>query len=215
MNEYVIQVSSGTGPAEARRFVVRLADKLERLCDRHGLSVSDVAFHGDEAEPRSVVLRVRGDVPRCLGAEEGSHALIHRSPKRGSRARKRWFASVTIFEAIDCEATDAEVNRSDLVITACRAGGPGGQHVNKVASAVRVEHVPSGICVRVASERSQQANIGQAIRRIAALLRERTQRTRAAEGEARRALHYRVVRGNAIRTYDLNENGALAEEAAK
>ena len=212
MNEFVIQISSGVGPEEVRRFVSKLAARFERLCETYGLEIRDIAFQGAEDAPRSVAQRVRGDVLRCMGSEQGSHVLIHRSAERGRSARKRWFAAVTILEAAEEVGQSALVDSDDLVITACRAGGPGGQHVNKVSTAVRVEHVPSGITVRVASERSQKANIAHAVRRLAGLLRTRAQSLRAAEAETRRLAHYSVVRGNAVRSYALTEDGALVEE---
>ncbi|HSO32476.1 MAG TPA: peptide chain release factor-like protein [Labilithrix sp.] len=213
MNEHILQISSGVGPVEARRFVHQLADRLERLAERHGLAICDVACQGSETAPRSVTVRVRGDLPGELRAEQGSHQLIHRSKERGRAARKRWFAAVRIFEAEHDRAGNAAIDRDDLVITACRAGGPGGQHVNKVATAVRVEHVPSGISVRVASERSQKANIAHALRRLGALLEARANAHRARHVEARRGAHYRVIRGNPVRMYTLTDDGALQEES--
>jgi protein subunit release factor B len=214
MNEYVIQISSGVGLEEVRRFVFKLAGRLERLCEKHGLAIRDIAFQGDEDAPRSVALRVRGDVIQWIGAEQGSHVLVHRSAQRGRSSRKRWFAAVTIIEAAEDTHDGAHIDRDDLIITACRAGGPGGQHVNKVSTAVRVEHVPSGINVRVASERSQKANVDHAVRRLAALLQTQAQTRRAAEAERRRLAHYSVVRGNAVRSYALTEDGALVEAEA-
>jgi len=105
----------------------------------------------------------------------------------------------------------ATISRDDLVITACRAGGPGGQHVNKVSSAVRVQHVPSGLCVRSAGARSQKANLDQALRRLAALLREQAEASRATDRSERRGAHYRVERGRPIRTYGLDDDGDLIE----
>lgn len=212
MNEYIIQVSSGAGPEEVRRFVFELASRLERSCESHGLEIRDIAFQGDEDAPRSVQLRVLGDVIRWIGPEQGSHVLVHRSAQRGRSSRKRWFAAVTITEAARETSESVHIDRGDLVVTACRAGGPGGQHVNKVSTAVRVEHLPSSIHVRVASERSQKANIEHAVRRLAALLRARTQARRASEAKTRRLSHYRVVRGNAVRSYRLTDDGALVEE---
>ena len=97
----------------------------------------------------------------------------------------------------------------DVTITACRAGGPGGQHVNKVSTAVRVRHVPSGLVVRVASERSQKANVMKAMRRIARLLDEAARARTAEARDAQRQTHASLVRGDAVRTWVMSRAGLL------
>jgi protein subunit release factor B len=210
---YAVQISSGVGPVEARRFVPLLAARLERACAERGLAVLDVVSSGDDGAPRSITLHVAGDVPGALVSEVGSHELACRSGDRGRAARKRWFAAVTL-HAMPSPAVGAVLPvRDDLIITACRAGGPGGQHVNKVSSAVRVQHVPSGLAVRSAGERSQKANLDHALRRLAGLLAERAQAASDAGERARRLAHYRVERGRAVRSYVLDRDGALVERS--
>ncbi|HVK72693.1 MAG TPA: peptide chain release factor-like protein [Kofleriaceae bacterium] len=208
MTTFALQITSGVGPIEARRFVARLAARLERRAHAVGLDVTEVAASGGDDGPRSIILYLRGDAPGRLADELGTHALVDRS--RGRTARKRWFAAVTLHPHRPSEAR-IELGRDDLEITACRAGGPGGQHVNKVATAVRVRHVPSGLSVRSAGERSQQANLAQALRRLAGLLQDRADARRAGDRRDRRDAHYRVERGRAIRTYTLDPDGALRE----
>jgi protein subunit release factor B len=210
---YAVQISSGVGPVEARRFVPLLAARLERACAERGLAVLDVVSSGDDDAPRSVTLHVAGDAPAALVSEIGSHELVCRSGDRGRAARKRWFAAVTLHAMPAVAAGAVLPARDDLVITACRAGGPGGQHVNKVSSAVRVQHVPSGLAVRSAGERSQKANLDHALRRLAALLAERAQAASDAGERARRLAHYRVERGRAVRSYVLDRDGALVERS--
>lgn len=206
---YVIQISAGTGPSEARRFVAKLAARLEALCEAGSLVVLDVSTHGDETEPHSVSIRVAGDAEATLDAERGSHVLVHRSQARGKAARKRWYAAVTIVAIEAATFVEDEVQSCDLVVTACRAGGPGGQHVNKVSTAVRVYHRPSGLSVRVASERSQKSNLSRAILRIGSLLRTHDQNRQSAEKKSLRSSHYRLVRGESVRAYGLDASGAL------
>ena len=207
-----IQISAGVGPAEARRFVFLLAARLEALAEARGLLVGDVVASGDGAAPRSITLYLEAGDALALADELGTHALIMRSDRRGRDARKRWFAAVTLHEVQDAPVTGA-IARDDLVITACRAGGPGGQHVNKVSTAVRVEHVPSGLTVRSAAARSQKANLDQAIARLSALLAARDHAQRADGERARRMAHYQVERGRPIRTYTLVDDGALEERS--
>ncbi|MEO8699919.1 MAG: peptide chain release factor-like protein [Kofleriaceae bacterium] len=210
-NDHDLLVTSGVGPRESRRFVHQLAVHLEALAERCDLAVIDVvrsASTDDDDAPRSVTLRLRGDAD-VLAGECGTHVLVHKSPARSRFSRKRWFAAVTLHAAPAEPTVLVELPRDDLVITACRAGGPGGQHVNKVATAVRVEHVPSGLAIRCAAGRSQKANLDQALRRLAGLLRTRDADRVAEAGAARRDAHYRLERGRAIRTYRLDDDGLL------
>jgi peptide chain release factor 2/peptide chain release factor len=199
-------VTSGVGPVEVRRFVAKLSERLERLCEEAGVRVYEIVFQGPESEPRSASLHVRGAINQ-LASEAGTHVLVHRSAARGGASRKRWFASVSIEGPLPVSST--AVLEADIKVTACRAGGPGGQHVNKVSSAVRIEHVPSGIRVRVAQERSQKANVRQAVARIASLLESRSAAASASARSATRQKHYQVTRGQAARTYTLGRDGEL------
>jgi putative peptide chain release factor H len=208
-------ITSGVGPAEARRFVALLADRLERLADQRGVVVREVVTRGgDDRAPRSITLRLHGDALGQLSDELGTHVLLQRSATRGRSARKRWFAAVTSYPALPGDTAAPAIPRDELVITACRAGGPGGQHVNKVASAVRVHHVPTGIAVRCAAARSQKANLDEALRRLAGVLRERAIAQRTADAATRRSAHYRLERGRAVRVYQLDAVGQLVERSA-
>jgi len=216
MTDHDLLITSGVGPAEARRFVAQLAARLEQLAEQRGLEVREVIASGGDADaPRSITLRVRGDLMGQLAGELGTHVLVQRSTARGRASRKRWFAAVSFHASPADDATDdiTTIPRDALVITACRAGGPGGQHVNKVSSAVRVQHLPSGIAIRSAGARSQKANLDQALRRLVGLLRDRADARRADGEAARRDAHYRLERGLAVRTYQLDDDGVLVERS--
>jgi putative peptide chain release factor H len=205
----IVQVSAGMGPPEVRAFVARLAARLEDECAARGLRVLDVTTVGDPEAPFSVALHVAAGSPGLpvagrLADLVGTHALVARSRDRGRRARKRWFAGVSVHAAPGAdEGARVAIDPADVEITAARAGGPGGQHVNRTASAVRAVHRPTGIAVRVTDERSQHRNRERALARLAAILGARAR----AQHERRRAVqrhsHYELVRGNPVRTWRL------------
>jgi len=215
MSRHALQISSGVGPVEVRRFVAALSAHLEGLALARGLAIEELACHGELEAPRSATLYLLGDAPGLLAEQLGTHELVHRSPQRGRSARKRWFVAVSLHaEALASRATSAavpELPAEDLEITVCRAGGPGGQHVNKVSTAIRVRHLPSGLSVRAAASRSQKANRDQALRRLAELLGERDRVAARRVVNERRLAHYRVERGRPVRSYTMNDDGALVD----
>lgn len=208
MRRWILQISSGTGPVEARRFIALLGPRLaDELAARGQRITADVVF-GDPSAPRAVQLRFDGD-GQGLHELVGTHALVARSEARGKRSRKRFFVGAELFE--EEERSSAPVCEEDVEITTCRAGGPGGQHVNRTESAVQAVHRPSGVRVRVETERSQHANRKRALALIARALSFRTQAAIERAGSERRLAHWRVRRGGATRTYRLDGRGRLVE----
>ncbi len=217
MTTYLLHVTAGRGPGEARAFVGRLAERLGELCARAGLELVRREAEGPAGAPHSVALLVRGPAG-ALAGEVGTHALVAPSDQRGKAARKRWFAGVSLDEVPPGEDPFAPAARprlapGDVVVRATRAGGPGGQNVNKVASAVRAEHRPSGLRVRVTSERSQHQNRRAAFARLEAALARAESERRAGRGRALRGRHDALVRGAPVREYRLDAAGRLAARA--
>jgi peptide chain release factor len=209
MKRHVIVISSGYGPVEVRQFVARLAQRIESVCEQLGLLLEEVVVHGDENAPGSVELFIGGDEVLLTG-ELGTHALVARSDFRGKASRKRWYASVTRHDAAPlADSVDLALDPRDLEITAMRASGPGGQNVNKTSTAVRIRHLPSGLVVRVADERSQKSNLRQAMARLTWLLRDRENRNSAKRETQKWATHARLERGFPVRTYTLSPRGEL------
>jgi protein subunit release factor B len=205
MTTFLLMISAGAGPAEARQFVALLANRMVSMAAQRRLVLT--LRSDDGAPPRSVRLFFRGD-PVAVSDLVGTHALVYAA--RGPNARKRWFASVTCHPAIP--GGSVPLRREDVVLAATRAGGPGGQRVNKVASAVRAVHVPSGIAVRADGERSQTANRRVALARLSAELAERARAAEGAAAAARRAEHHRLQRGGAAWTYRLVDEALVPEE---
>lgn len=203
---WVVRASAGTGPIEVCRFVQALAPALAELAHARGLEVESESACADRSgeAARSIELLLRGPALAGFADMLGTHELIDASRRdrsgRHRGARKRWFAAVTI--ACHVEAlTTIELDPDQLEWSFTRSSGPGGQHVNTTASAVRLLHRPSGVSVRVGEGRSQHHNRTLALARLAARLSGRD-RLDAAEREAERRLgHYRIVRGEAVASW--------------
>lgn len=208
---WIVQVSAGMGPPEVRAFVARLADWLEDECAARGLRVTGVVTAGDPEAPFSVAIHVTG-APGVLADLAGTHALVARSRARGRRARKRWFAGVSVHPAPRDPVAAAAIDPAEVEITAARAGGPGGQHVNRTASAVRALHRPTGIAVRVTDERSQHRNRERALARLAAILAARAHAQHQSRRALRRDAHYAFERGNPVRTWRLADRAGRGAE---
>lgn len=193
-----LQISSGRGPIEARRFVRLLADHVAGAL---GVTPSFVGPVDAPVSATIVVETPTGSSPAAL-SWVGTHVLL--APLRGKGGRKRWFVEVRAFaDPVGLAGT------VDVRLTAARAGGPGGQNVNKRATAVRVVDRVSGIAVRASRQRSQAQNRAIAIERLQERLDERDAAAIALAGAERRAAHDAVTRGAARFTWRLDSDGRL------
>jgi len=206
---WILQITAGVGPVETRAFVGRLAPTLTDICRSRGLAVEGMTTTGKPHAPSSAEVLIVGEAREALGDLLGTHVLIAPRAGRGRGDRKRWFAGVMLHPAA-CPApgpSEVTLDPGDVELSACRAGGPGGQHVNTTASAVRALHRPSGVAVRVEDGRSQAANRKLALRRLAEVLARRERERADRQRRERRAVHYRLVRGAPIRTWRLAPRG--------
>lgn len=207
MSRWILQISAGSGPVEVRAFVSQLAPALAALCRQRGLVVHAISSVGPPDAPRSADVLLGGDAPVALTDLLGTHALIARRANRGSGDRKRWFAGVALHP--DPALTPIVLDPSEVTIRACRAGGPGGQHVNTTASAIRATHTPTGIAVRVEEERSQGANRKLALRRLAEALARQEQRSAGDRRRERRDAHYQFTRGAPVCLWRRTPRGTI------
>ena len=170
---------------------------------------------GEEAGVRSVTLRVSGPFAfGKLSCEVGVHRLVRISPFDSQKRRHTSFAAVDCIPEFD-EDINIEIDEDDLRVDFYRASGPGGQHVNKVSSAVRITHEPSGIVVQCQNERSQHKNRTQAMKILSSRLYVLEQQKRDAELARLYGGKGEIAWGNQIRSYVLQPYQMVKDHRTK
>lgn len=194
MEKTYIQITSGRGPAECCRVVSKIAEKIVKEAKQQGIYAEVV--EREEGEINRTLLFLAGEnMETFVDSWEGTVLWIAQSPYRKFHKRKNWFVGVQCLPVFE----ENKWNESDIRVQTLKASGPGGQHVNKTESAVRVTHIPSGISVTASDERSQLQNKKQAIERLKIKLATYEQEREMAFAQVNWQNHNELERGNPVR----------------
>lgn len=197
-----LNINSGAGGTESQDWAEILLRMYVRFCEREGLNAHILDYQvGEAAGIKSATVFIKGkNAYGLMKGEEGIHRLVRISPYDANKRRHTSFAAVSVIPEV--QSTQITINPDDLRIDTFRAGGAGGQHVNKTESAIRITHMPSGIVVQCQNERSQAQNKETAMKMLMAKLVEKEKQEQKAKQDA--IERKKIEWGSQIRSYVLH-----------
>jgi peptide chain release factor 2 len=203
-NDCYLEVHAGAGGTESQDWANMLLRMYVRWAEQHGCKVDYIEeTQGEEAGIKSATIEVKGrNAYGWLKTENGVHRLVRISPFDANARRHTSFASVNVYPVVD-DRINIDIKEADVRVDTMRAGGAGGQHVNKTESAIRLTHIPTNIVVVCQNDRSQHRNRAQAWQMLRAKLYEAELKKREAQAAAEQAAKTDIGFGHQIRSYVL------------
>lgn len=200
-NDCFLSVHAGAGGTEACDWTFMVSRMYQRWAERHGFKINVTDQEEAEGGLKSINMQISGDyVYGYLKGEAGVHRLVRISPFDANARRHTSFTSVYVFPVLD-DSIEVKIDPKDLRVDTFRAGGKGGQHVNKTDSAVRFTHLPTGIVVQCESERSQLMNRATAMSILRSRLYEYYKQQKEEENMKFAAEKKDISFGSQIRSY--------------